>query len=147
MDSTDIYFHPGIVLDRKTPSNIYSWITILIVSSISILLITLIISHDKHISYDAIINEGLIELYVDNEFFNTDTNTIKILDKNFEYKTVTIEPFIHRENKPQVWKVIISADIPDDWIIDNNHIRAYFNQGRTTLFKEIIKTIKKGLRT
>ena len=138
MDNIDIYNNSAIILNNKTPKNIVSWITILIL----ILITFVIFSFIPFNIYKPYF--GYIKLENDNTFFITkleysDFPVIKnkklyINSQEYDYE------FIGIENEQLVLKI----SIDDNLKIDNNMVRVNVLTNRTTLFRIIKNRIKKG---
>jgi len=145
VDDIDIYRQSSLILLKRVPSKIHSWVTITMISLILFGLIATFVKYDKYLVYDAVINDSLIEINVDKLFFESSNQKMKINGEFYKYKINKIEPYIYQNNKGQYWKLTISSPIPKDWIIDNNYIQIHFYKGKTTFLKETIKFIKKGM--
>ena len=139
MDNLDIYNNSAIILDKKTPKRIVSWITILII------LIILFVSfsfvpfniYKPLIGYvDIIDNSSYLILNIDNSDFPINKNNeLYIKNKKYKYNVIKIEE----------QKLILSINLNNNLKIKNNIITVNILKNRTTLFKIIKNKIKKGL--
>lgn len=138
MDNLDIYNDSAIILDRKTPKKIISWITILII------LITLFFFfsflpfniYKPLVGYvDIVDNSSYLILDVNySDFPINKNNELYIKNKKYNYKIVIIE-----DNK-----LILKINLDNNLKIQNNIVTANILKERTTLFKIIKNKIKKG---
>ena len=137
-DNIDIYNNCAIILDRKTPSLIKSWIIILILLS-TLFITILFIPYNRYITYN-----GYVMLKDDNSYIslNINKNDFPIKNKNklyiendeYKYKIISIE----KNN------LILSIDLKNNIQIKNNLITLHILKDRATLFEKIKNRIKKG---
>lgn len=141
MDNLDIYNNSAIILDKKTPKNIISWITILIILTLLFLIISLIPFniYKPMIGYvDIINNSSYLVLDINNSDFPIYKNTeLYIKTKKYNYKIVKLE-----ENK-----LVLNVELDNNLKIQNNIITVNILKNRTTLFKTIKDKIKKGFES
>ncbi|MBR6690365.1 MAG: hypothetical protein IKL65_03440 [Bacilli bacterium] len=137
-DKLDIYNDSAIILDKKAPKKIISWITILIVLSI----IFVIFSFVPFNVYKPLVgyidikgNDSYIVLSLNNSDFpiNKD-NKLYIKNKQYNFKIV----------KVQEDKLVIKINLDNNLKVENNIITVNILKNRTTLFKIIKNKIKKG---
>lgn len=137
-DKLDIYNDSAIILEKKTPKKIISWITILII------LLSLFVSSSM-VPFNIykpvygkvnITNTGtLVELNFSGSDFPFDkSNKLYIKNKEYSYKVVSIEDNL----------VLIDINLDDNLKIQNNIITMNILKNRTTIFKIIKNKIKKG---
>ena len=138
MDNLDIYNNSAIILNKKTPKNIISWITILIILTLLFLIISLIPFniYKPMIGYvDIVNNSSYLVLDIGNSDFPIEKNNeLYIKTKKYNYKIVKLE-----ENK-----LILDIKLDNNLKIQNNIITINILKNRTTLFKIIKNKIKKG---
>lgn len=138
MDKIDIYNDSAIILEKKTPKKIISWITILII------LLSLFVSSSM-VPFNIykpvygkvnITNTGtLVELNFSGSDFPFDkSNKLYIKNKEYSYKVVSIEDNL----------VLLDINLDDNLKIQNNIITMNILKNRTTIFKIIKNKIKKG---
>ena len=137
-DKLDIYNDSAIILDKKTPKKIISWITILIILVIFFLIFSFLPFniYKPLIGYIDIVdnNSYLILNLNDGDFPINKNNRLYIKNKQYNYKIVNI-----KEDK-----LIISINLDNNLKIQNNIITVNILKNRTTLFKIIKNKIKKG---
>lgn len=137
-DKLDIYNDSAIILEKKTPKKIISWITILII------LLSLFVSSSM-VPFNIykpvygkvnITNTGtLVELNFSGSDFPFDkSNKLYIKNKEYSYKVVSIEDNL----------VLLDINLDDNLKIQNNIITMNILKNRTTIFKIIKNKIKKG---
>ena len=137
-DNIDIYNNSSIILNKKTPSLIKSWIIIL--TLLSILFITIIfIPYNRYIIYNGYVilkdSNSYISLNINkNDFPIKNKNKLYIENDEYKYKIISIE----KNN------LILSINLKDDIKINNNLVTLHILKDRTTLFEKIKTRIKKG---
>ena len=138
MDNLDIYNDSAIILDKKTPKKIISWITILIILTILFIIFSFFPFniYKQLVGYVNIVdNSSYIVLEVnESDFPINKTNKLYIKNKQYNYKIVNIEED----------KLILSINLEDNSKIQNNIVTVNILKNRTTLFKIIKNKIKKG---
>lgn len=138
MDKIDIYNNSAIILDRKTPKSIISWLTILIVLLVLFIVFSFV-PFNIYKSYDGYISisdkDTYITLNLDSSDFPTSKNNVLyIKDEKYDYKIVDIY-----ENN-----VTLKVNLKSDIEIENNYILVNILKERTNLYKIIKNKIKKG---
>ena len=137
-DNIDIYNNSSIILNKKTPSLIKSWIIIL--TLLSILFITILfIPYNRYITYNGYVilknNNSYISLNINkNDFPIKNKNKLYIENDEYKYKIISIE----KNN------LILSIYLKDNIKINNNLVTLHILKDTTTLFKKIKTRIKKG---
>lgn len=138
MEDIKIYNDSAIILNRKTPKGIISWITILIILLIIITMLFCIpfniyknfrgyVAIKENYSYlNLFLNESDFPIYKDNKLY--------IKDTMYNYEIVSI---IDNE-------VILKVDLDDNIKINDNVVLANILTDRTTVFKILKNKIKKG---
>ena len=138
MDKLDIYNDSAIILDKKTPKNIISWITILIILTLLFLVFSVIPFniYKPLIGYVDIVdnNSYLILNLIDGDFPINKNNQLYIKNKQYDYEIVNI-----KEDK-----MTININLDNNLKIQNNIITVNLLKTRTTLFEIIKNKIKKG---
>ena len=141
MDNLDIYNNSAIILDKKAPKNIISWITILIILTLLFLIFSIIPfnTYKPIVGYvDIIDNSSYLILDVNSSDFPIDKNNeLYIKNKQYNYKIVKLE-----ENK-----LILDIKLDNNLKIQNNIITVNILKNRTTLFRIIKDKIKKGFES
>lgn len=138
MNNIDIYNNSAIILKRKTPKIIISWITILI-TSISLLIIFSFVPFNIYKTYGGYItienDNSYINLFINESDFPIYNNyNLYIKNTEYSYEVISIS---HDELK-------LELNLEDKLRINNNYIFVNILESRTTLFKIIKEKIKKG---
>lgn len=138
MDKIDVYNDSAIILDRRTPKSIISWLTILIVLLVFFSIIIFIPfniykSYAGYISIDD--NNTYITLNLDeSDFPISKKDILYIKDNKYNYKIVSI----NNNN------VMLKANLNSDIEIENNIVLVNILKQRTTLYRILKNKIKKG---
>ncbi len=135
IDNIDIYNNSAIILYRKIPPKIISWITILII----LLVLFIIFSFVPFNVYKP--STGYVKVESDESYLilNSDLPISKnyklyIKNKLYDYEIIDIID----------GQVILKLSLDDDLKIDKNIIRVNILKDRTTIFNIIKNKIKKG---
>ena len=140
-DKIDIYNDSAIILEKKTPRKIISWITILII----LLCLFIVFSTIPFNIYKPFIgkvnitkNKTFLILNLNNSGFPiTKHNKLYIKNKEYNYEIVSIEDNI----------LLIDINLDNSLKIQNNIIKVNILKERTTIFKIIKNKIKKGFES
>lgn len=138
MDKLNIYNNSAIILEKKTPKNIISWITILIILTILFIIFSFIPFNiykvfTGYVNIDN--NKSYIILNIKNSDFPIDKNNkLYIKGKKYNYEVVSI-----KENKE-----VLKVNLTDNLKINGNLVTLNILKERTTLFNIIKNKIKKG---
>lgn len=137
-DKLDIYNDSAIILEKKTPKKIISWITILIVL-LSLFVVFSIIPFNIYKPVYGKVNITDNKTFVILNFNGSDfpfdkSNKLYIKNKEYTYKVVSIEDNL----------VLLDINLDDNLKIQNNIITMNILKNRTTIFKIIKNKIKKG---
>jgi len=109
MDNIDIFNNSAIIMNRKTPPKIISWITVIIV----LLLLGILLSFykfDRYYVYQGYFdsNNNLC-LIVDYKYFDTIKNKYVYYDnKKYDYEIISMKPVINE--KENYWVVLVKLD-------------------------------------
>lgn len=138
MDKLDIYNDSAIILEKKTPKKIISWITILIILTILFIIFSFIPFniYKAFIGYVNIDNNNsYIILNHDYSDFPLDKNNkLYIKSKKYNYRVVSIQ-----DNE-----VVLDINLDDNLKIEGNVVALNMLKNRTTLFNIMKNKIKKG---
>ena len=138
MDKIDIYNDSAIILEKKTPKKIISWITILIILTLSFLFLSFLPFnlYKTKVGYVNIVdNNSYIVLPIDESDFPVHKNKkLFIKNKKYNYKIMKLESD----------KLILKINLDYNLKIQNNIITMNILKNRTTIFKIIKNKIKKG---
>lgn len=137
-DKLDIYNDSAIILEKKTPKKIISWITILVIL-LSLFLVFSIIPFNIYKPFIGKVNI-------------TETQTILTLDLNYSGFPVNKYNKLYIKNKEYSYKVVsiednilyLDINLDESLKIQNNIINVNILKDRTTIFKIIKNKIKKG---
>ena len=136
-DNIDIYNNSSIILEKKTPLLIKSWIIIL--TLLSLLFITIIfIPYSTYITYNGYVvlkdSNSYISLNINkNDFPIKSKNKLYIENDKYTYENINIE----KNN------IILSINLKHEIKINNNLLTLHILKDRTTLFEKIKTRIKK----
>lgn len=136
-DNIDIYNNSAIILNRKTPNIIKSWITILSILSL-LFIVILFIPFNSYNSFNGYViiedNKSYINLINETEFPINKNNKLYIKDKKYKYEVINID-----NNN-----ILLNVNLDNSIKINNNVVVVNILKDRTSLFKIIINKIKKG---
>ena len=136
-DNIDIYNNSAIILNKKTPNIIKSWIIILIILSLLFIFI-LFIPFNIYNSFNGYIiienNESYINIIDETEIPINKKDKLYIKDKKYKYEVINI----NNEN------ILLKVNLEDNIKINNNFVVVNILKARTSLFKLIQIKIKKG---
>ncbi len=131
MNEIDIYDDSSLILERKNPKCVISWITILILLTISLMII-FSIKFNIYKSYNAYVviedKTYLVILLNESDFPIDKSDKLYIKRILYDYKIVDIS-----DNK-----MVVELNLSDDISINNNQVVVNILKNRTTIF-EIIK--------
>ena len=137
-DKLDIYNNSAIILEKKTPKKIISWITILIILTLIFLFLSFLPFnlYKTKVGYvDIVDNNSYIVLPIDESDFPVHKNKkLFIKNKKYNYKIMKLESD----------KLILKINLDNNLKIQNNIVKLNILKDRTTLFKIIKNKIKKG---
>lgn len=146
MDKIDTYKTSFIATYTQVPKPIYSWIIILVMSTILFIVVAASLKYKKYLVYNSVIKNGYLELYVGDEFFNKDnSDTLVINNKKYKYKVVALTEYMYNMTEIEYWKVILEVKMPSNWIVENNQIQVKFLKDEKTFFEDVIYKIKTEL--
>ena len=139
MDNIDIYNNSAMILNKKTPKQVYSWITILILL-IVILIILFSIPFNVYKTYIGNLimddNNSYIKLSLNySDFPITNKNKLYIKDDVYNYEIININEL----------EVLLKVNLKEELKINNNIIVVNVVKNRATVFKVLKQKIKKGL--
>ncbi len=143
MEDINVFVYSKLKLLNEKPSRIISWITILSILSIILLIVSIIFKYhiySNYIGYVDIEKNHNIKIIIDDKIFPIKKNYKLYLDnKKYKYKIVSI-------NKQKgYYELYIYCDLDKEMLINNNIITVRFEKESTTLLKELIKKLRKGM--
>lgn len=137
-DKLDVYNDSSIILEKKIPKKIISWVTILVI----LLVLLVVFSMVPFNIYKPVIgkvnitdNKTFLELDLNYSGFPVNRyNKLYIRNKEYNYKIVSIEDNI----------LLLDINLDESLKIQNNIVNVNVLKNRTTIFKIIRNKIKKG---
>ena len=149
VDNIDIYNNSAIILEKRTPKKIISWITILIILLV-MFIIFCFIPFNVYKPYYGILNVSKSDAYIDLNVSKSDA----YIDLNVEYSDFPVNKYnkLYIKNKPYSYeivnmqnnKLVLKIDLDNNLNIENNALLVNILEDRTTLKTIILKRIKKG---
>lgn len=138
MDNINIYNDSAIILSKKTPKSIISWLTILIILLI-VLIILFCVPFNIYKNFGSYVtlednNSYLIITANKRDFPIYKNKKLYIETDKYAYDIVSIETS----------KIILKVDLNDNIKINNNSFRVNILSNRTTIFEILKNKIKKG---
>lgn len=139
MDKIDIYNDSAIILNKKMPKSIISWITILFFLLI-LLVIIFIVPFNIYKNYIGYVEVDNIDTYLvletqESDFPINKNNKLYIKRDNYDYEIVSIK----KDN------IILKVDLKEEIKIEDNIVLVNILKDRTTVFEILKNKIKKGL--
>lgn len=138
MDNINIYNNSAMILNKKTPKLVYSWITILILLIIVSIILFLIPFNIYKTYLGSLIldnDKAYIKLSLNNNDFPIKKkNKLYIENDCYNYEVININNL----------EVLLSINLKDEIRINNNIVVVNVIKNRTTVFKIIKEKIKKG---
>ena len=151
MNNIDIFYNSEIILRKKSFKIKYYMISMFILIGALFIFITFF-EYTSYINLKAIVkkdNDGyyLKTLIQEQNFNDINKNYLIINDKKYKYKIKNIsEGYILDENYNKYYEVLLEKKINSNLIIDNNIVDINIEKNKTTILKQIIEKIKKGMR-
>lgn len=145
MNDIDIYNNSSVIMLKKVPVKIISWIAILLVFLIFILVFGTFFTYNKYEKCIGMVRENNIVLELSPDKINKIKDRLYIDNKkyNFEIKEIS-KDYIIIDNK-NYYEIVLNINLEDKYKIDNNILEIYIELEKTTLLKEIFNFLKKGL--
>ncbi len=137
-DKLDIYNDSSIILEKKTPKKIISWITILVIL-FSLFVVFSMVPFNIYKPFMGKVNitdnRTFLELDLNYSGFPVNRyNKLYIKNKEYSYKVVSI-----KENV-----LLLDINLDEALKVQNNIVNVNILKDRTTIFKIIKDKIKKG---
>lgn len=138
MDNIDIYNNSAIILNKKVPKSIISWITILFIILV-LLIIFFSIPFNIYKSYNSYVSLYNDESYLilsvkENDFPINKGNKLYIKNDKYDYEVISI----NEDN------IVLKVDLKDELKLDSNIVVVNLLSKRTTVFEILKNEIKKG---
>lgn len=146
MENIKFYLHPNVITKKRPSSEILWWIIIHIVFLLFLIGLSACYKIEKKIHYQGSYQGNSIRVLVDKRFFELLTDKVRLKGKAYQYQVCKVEIVAYEEGKASLWEVQISLDLQEEWKIENNQFQLSFVKEETTILKQILKNIKKGMR-
>ena len=143
MEEIKAFEYSKMKVIKDNPSKIISWITILILLLVIFLIVSIFFHFSifkEYIGFIDISDNYDIRVMVDRSFFPVNSEYELYIDnRKYEYQITKIN------HLDQYSEVFIKCKLDKKVLTDNNIINVRFKKYTTTLIKEFIKRIKKGM--
>lgn len=143
MNDIDIYNNSSVIMLKKVPVKIISWITILLVFLIFILVFGIFFTYNKYEKCIGIVRGNNIVLELSPDKINKIKDRLYIDNKKYNFE-IKEKDYIIIDNK-NYYEIVLNINLEDKYKIDNNILEIYIELEKTTLLKEIFDFLKKGL--
>ena len=129
---------------RKIPNILFLWMMILTFIIISLVIINQTVTIKNYYSKEALIKDKNVSIYVLLKDLDkvVDNNYLYVKNKKYSYKIKEIGNEIITDNTSFYKEVILSVNIDNRVLIDNNIIEVGFIVKEMTIFEYIIDLIK-----
>ena len=143
MESINAFEYSKLKLLNENPPKVISWITILILFVILGLFFSVFFQFYIFSTYTGYIDTNddyNIRVVVDKDIFPIKDNYELYIDnKKYDYEIINIDYY------NGYYEVFIDCNLDDEILVNNNIVTVRFKKYKTTLIKEFIKKIRKGL--
>lgn len=147
MPDINIFDNSEIVMERKVPNKIVSWITILFSLLIMAVIVMCFYSYNRHLNYLGIIKKEdniFIKVYVNKSDISRLENQELLVNNtktNYEIDNVSNTQINTNQGESQyeVTIKLLDSKFKDNEVVDLN-----FKLNKTTFLKELIYLLKKG---
>lgn len=145
----DSIYKESFILKYKKDNSTLIWITIIVVTIIIGLIIASNYEYKKFLKIDGVVKKVEEDLYVSiyvkkNDCINVFYKNLIINNNIAKYTIIYISDEYKIDDKEVYLNILLDIKI-DELLIENNILRLKWELGRTTISKEIINFIKKGL--
>ncbi len=145
MDNIDIFNNSSIILYRKVPKKIISWITILTLFTLFIIIFGTFIKFKKYENTLGIVKDNTLTVLITPDKLDKLKNKLLIKNKEYEFSIKSIsKDYIISDNK-NYYEIILNITLDDNYKINNNILEISIELEKTTLLKETINFFKKGM--
>lgn len=151
MDNIDVFDNSTIIMIRKTPPKIISWITIITIGLIALLIISIFCKYNRYTNYiGTIVKEGeqyYVKLFIEEDKIITFPNSKLLINhKEVNYKIKTISKnYYLTEYAQKMYEVLLSCTLPQNLIIANNLVELRFKSSKTTIMHNFFEKIKREM--
>ena len=143
MENIDVFAFSKLKLMNDKPSRIVSWITILVVFVIFFVVLGIFLNfniYSSYIGYVEINNDYNLRIIINDKSFPINKNYKLYIDnKRYSYKITKIE------KSNGYYELLVNCKLDENLLINNNILTVRFKKYSTTLMKEMLKRIKKGM--
>lgn len=140
MDDINVFNYSKLKLTDENPSKIISWITILSIMFILFIVFSIFFQYNIYSTYIGYIENDNIRIIINDNSFPIKNNYKLFIDnKKYNYKILNLE------KNNGYYELLVKCNIDKTLLINNNIVTVNFQKEKTTLMKEIIKKLKKGL--
>ena len=139
------YIDSEIILQRKVGPLIYVYIMIIIVIMLSLIIVFIILHYKTYYNVKGIVtsdeNHYYIKIYVplDNIKYLINNNIIKINNKDYEYKIISLDSEYFTDNTITYQVVMIEANIPSIYKFNNLNLELKFLKEDKRIIDYILK--------
>ena len=139
------YIDSEIILQRKVGPLIYVYIMIIIVIMLSLIIVFIILHYKTYYNVKGIVtsdeNHYYIKIYVplDNIKYLINNNIIKINNKDYEYKIISLDSEYFTDNTITYQVVMIEANIPSAYKFNNLNLELKFLKEDKRIIDYILK--------
>lgn len=141
----------SIVYRRKENIFIISWIYIFLIGSIFLCIISLFYKYTVfNIYYAKVVKtkeDNYIYMTVDSDFISIrNRNYLEIDGKETKCKLKMFSDKYFYLNQKKYWEVTYRCELDEELNVNDNVIEVRVDKRKTTLFKELVSKIKKGVK-
>ncbi|MGN1342111.1 MAG: hypothetical protein ACI4VL_02645 [Bacilli bacterium] len=139
------YIDSEIILQRKVGPLIYVYIMIIIVIMLSLIIVFIILHYKTYYNVKGIVtsdeNHYYIKIYVplDNIKYLINNNIIKINNKEYEYKIISLDSEYFTDNTITYQIVMIEVNIPSIYKFNNLNLELKFLKEDKRIIDYILK--------
>lgn len=146
MSNIDIYNSSAIIIERKESLLYRIFIISLLLIFTLLFLLSTLYKYDKNYKLKALIQNGNLNLTVNEKELKllNDNNQVLVDELVYKVGISSISEAIYDSNYNAYYKVAVT--IGNKKFVENNIVDLYVELGKTTLYKEIYKRIKEGIR-
>ena len=150
-DDINAFNNSAIIYNRKQQIFIISWISIFIISFIFFTIIVIFYKYTIfNIYYGKVVNtkeENSLYIAVDSDFVEMkNRNYLNISGEDYKCKLKKFNDKYYYIGTKKYWDVIYNCEIPSEINVNDNLIEVKVIKRKTTIFKEILAKIKKGVK-
>lgn len=139
------YIDSEIILQRKIGPLVYVYIMIIIVISLSLIMLFILFSYKTYITLKGIVenenNHYYIKVYVRVDYvkYITSGKTVRIDNKNYKYKIISIDSEYFTDNKNTYQIVKIEVSLKEEYKYNNLTLELDFIKENKRIINYILK--------